>query len=556
MSVVASSQPQSRERSLERSISRPSLTHSSSSTIDDSPSSQLHLNQTPSSTEETETLITPIDPPVFHVQIKNGSSHIKIDNTIDEELEQESEHKHPIKETKKGRLNLSKSMQTLRKKKGIEKGRERASSVGEKNAPPVPALPTISEKKPTSQPKSSAPIPTRPPMPTKQSSGFSSFLRKITGRSNTSPAPSTSASDKAAKDATLAKRKTLAVGSEKPALSKIDTSKSEKGPVSAVSKISQTPSAKQMVQSPMPITPVTPALVRPELPKETDPLRIPLPPSPVLEQSMELPSIPTPSVDFSASTPPASVSVPTVTKKKAEGMLSLEGFEFEEEEEPSHSAPAVPQAPVLAPVVDITATPSQKETEQMEESHDVVRPLAPIRIPSRNNTAGPASANSLSLNGTISPSSAESKINTPLSATSPSSVIPQMRNKPSPQQPHLGLSPEKMFEGIKLAGSSPPRKAPVGTGSMGDLGRKESKWRKSVMNISEKTLPSKRQSARPPPTSHDAYRMQQERLARNRQSCAPTLHSSASIAAAARGQMSGMKMSKDEEDMAETFFLS
>ncbi|WWC66913.1 uncharacterized protein I206_100820 [Kwoniella pini CBS 10737] len=530
--------PSAHSETMERSISRPSLTHSSSSTIEDSQNSQLHLNQVASSNEDTETLITPIEPPLLHVSIKNGSSPIKIEATIDEEIE----HNSPVKQAKKGRLNLSKSMQTLRKKG--EKGRERASSVGEKTTPPVPAIPAITEKKTISQPKTNVFAPSRPPMPTKQSSGFASFLRKLTGRSSTTPAPSSTPYEKPAikddKSATLAKRKTMAVaGNSKPSLPRIDTSKVEGVPASATSKAGQPSSAKQFVQSPVPVTPSIP-LVR-----ESDPLKIPLPPSPMLEQPPTLPPGAAPAADFSTSTASqiGSSQQSTVTRKKAEAMLSLEGFEFEEEEESK-------SIPELAPV--ISATPVSPEKDHIE-STDVVKPLAPIRIPSRTTTNGPASASSV--RSSVFSSSAETRIATPLSATSV--VAPQLKTaSTSPQNQNQGLSPEKIYEGMKLAGSSPPRKAPVGTG-LGDLGRKESKWRKSVMGLSDKAKPvAKRQSAMPPPTSYDAYQAQQARIARNRQSCAPTLHSSASIAAAARGQMNNMNLSKDEQDMAETFFMS
>ncbi|WWC58037.1 uncharacterized protein I303_100572 [Kwoniella dejecticola CBS 10117] len=524
---------------LERSTSRPSLTHSSSSTTEDSQDSQLQLNQVPSSNADSETLVTPIDPPLLQVSIKNGSSPIKIEATIDEEIE----HNSPVKQAKKGRLNLSKSMQTLRKKS--EKGRERASSVGEKTAPPVPALPPMTEKKTISQTKNSTPNITRPPMPTKQSSGFSSFLRRLTGRSNTSPAPSKGSAEQGIKDekaATIAKRKTMApTGNSKPSLPRISTAQAEKGPSSAVSQASRTQANKPFVQSPLPVNPVTPAV------KETDPLLIPLPASPILEEPPTLPPGASPAVDFSAPSAPQSNTTQStsLSKKKAEGMLSLEGFDFEEEQEEGSNS-----VPVLVPPINATTASTKKEES---ESNDVVKPLAPIRIPSRTNTAGPASASSV--RSSIFSSSAETKIATPVSATS-IAAPPIRAASTSPQHQNQGLSPEKIYEGIKLAGSSPPRKAPVGSG-MGDLGRKESKWRKSVMGLSDKAKPvAKRQSAMPPPTSHDAYQAQQARIAKNRQSCAPTLHSSASIAAAARGQMNHMKLSKDEQDMAETFFMS
>lgn len=61
---------------------------------------------------------------------------------------------------------------------------------------------------------------------------------------------------------------------------------------------------------------------------------------------------------------------------------------------------------------------------------------------------------------------------------------------------------------------------------------------------------SKRVS-RAPPSSYDAYQQHQQRLANNRRSCAPTLHSTGSVSAEIR-----QIKDKDQQDMADTFFLS
>ena len=62
---------------------------------------------------------------------------------------------------------------------------------------------------------------------------------------------------------------------------------------------------------------------------------------------------------------------------------------------------------------------------------------------------------------------------------------------------------------------------------------------------------NKRTSRAPPPTSYDNYVAHQRRMAQNRVSCAPTIHSRASLAAEAREIMD-----KDEQEMAETFFMA
>jgi hypothetical protein len=112
-------------------------------------------------------------------------------------------------------------------------------------------------------------------------------------------------------------------------------------------------------------------------------------------------------------------------------MLSLEGFEFEDEEETLDEA-------------------------DEEESGDMVRDLRPIRIPSND---------SRSYNNAMAhtPSSVDSAIEEIVTPTSASG------------------SP---LTGMRLAGSSPPRKAPIGT-SGNDLGRKGSKWRRSMMGLSD-----------------------------------------------------------------------
>ncbi|WVQ94045.1 hypothetical protein IAU59_001123 [Kwoniella sp. CBS 9459] len=586
---------------LEQTESRPSLTHSVTSgstsadetntNTDNNTDSQLdlELNRAVSSSAESDSLVTPVDPPSLTVHIKNSgaagtaSSPIIIHSTIDEEPELppqsqrfenngRPQEKKPISavgaETqtpKKGRLNLSKSMQTLRKKKEKGSGRERASSLSEKDVPAVPPLPAASASgKPVVAPTpatapSAASRPTRPPLQTKSSSGaFSSFLRKLTGRSTPSSSPTTEKpaglpQQADSKSATMTKRKTMAFGTtSKPALTRLDTSSAssqgKKGPVSAQSS-STTSKLNQVTASPLPITPVQPSPAAASAPeKETDPLLIPLPPSPSVEAE---PIFPVPEKTVTT-TAPAQIQSGTLPKKKAEAMLSLEGFDFDEEEE------AAPSKDMRAPAAaqnDLSAGAK----EHLTEAKDVVRPLAPIQIPARTpsasaSAAGPASATSTrtAASGTSASSnlssSIESRLVTPTSAVS--NTAPQVQVKANRQPKEI---PETMHEEIKYAGSSPPRKAPIGTG-LGDLGRKESKWRKSVMGLADKSVSKRQSSARPPPTSNDAYAARQAAIARNRQSCQPTLHSTASIAAASRGQMG--KLSKEEQEVAETFFMA
>ncbi|KAK8845404.1 hypothetical protein IAR55_006117 [Kwoniella newhampshirensis] len=536
---------------LDRISSHPSLTHSvtSSSASASSDDEQLEAvissvgpdPRTRSTTHliknDPETLIVKSTvPPTLEVAI-NTTPSTAFSSIVNEQLKSPLSPIREVRDTPKktsGRLNLSKSMQSLRKKKSEKGGRERASSVSEK-IPPVPSLPAVKTSAPPPAPvHPSANAPKRPPLQSAKSGSFSSFFRKLTGRSNTTPEPT--------KGSTVTKRKSVVFSSSsattaKPTLGRLNTASASNLRASGNAPTSSavpSPSIHKPLSSPG----IAQAGLPTPQPKETNPCMIPLPPSPAASPIITLPPVVAPPVDFSAApTAPADTlpQPPTVKKKKPEAMLSLEGFEFQGEVED------VP--------VERSSRSSEGETicvEEEKENHDYVRPLAPIRIPSRHavglgvdtSKLGPPSATSPQSATTIG-SSLETKIVTPTSAVS-----------------DLG------GDGMKLAGSSPPRKAPVGVGlGLAELGRKESKWRKSVIGLSDKTGSISRLSSQksspprrgPPPTSHEAYAARQQRIASNRTSCAPTLHSTASVAASARGMA---HMSKEDEEMAETFFLS
>ncbi|WWD22350.1 hypothetical protein CI109_106841 [Kwoniella shandongensis] len=541
---------------LERTGSHPSLTHSatSSSASAESDDEQLEavissVNPDPRIRSTTHLIksdietpfINPTPPPALEVAI-NSTPSTGFSSSVEEGEQSAASPLSPIREVKEvatpkksssNRLNLSKSMQSLRKKKSDKGGRERASSVTEK-VPPVPSLPAEKKSAPPPAPVHSQSVNNaakRPPLQSAKSGSFSSFLRKLTGRSSTASEPT--------KDATLTKRKSMMFTSTtttapaaKPKLGRLNTASlsnlkgSANTPKSTTAPLSSTSTVKPALP---------PTVTEESAPKETDPCMIALPPSPDIGPVATLPAGAAAPVDFSAApTSPVMTISPsaTVNRKKPETMLSLEGFEFEGEVEDmpteGHSSSSEGETLVV---------------REESEKHDVVKPLAPIRIPASLGVdiskRGPASATSPTSASTLG-SSIETKIQTPTSAVSELSS----------------------GEGMKLAGSSPPRKAPVGVGlGLAELGRKESKWRKSVIGLSEKTNSmSRRQTQKasppkraPPPTSHDAYIARQQRIAANRTSCAPTLHSTASVAASARGMA---HLSKEDEEMAETFFLS
>jgi len=62
---------------------------------------------------------------------------------------------------------------------------------------------------------------------------------------------------------------------------------------------------------------------------------------------------------------------------------------------------------------------------------------------------------------------------------------------------------------------------------------------------------NRKATSKPPPSSYDAYETHQRRIAAHRVSCAPTIHSTASVAA----EMREVK-DKEQVDVMETFFLS
>ena len=306
---------------------------------------------------------------------------------------------------------------------------------------------------------------------------------------------------------------------------------------------------------------------------EIDPASVPLPASPTFDSVRLLPESDTVAktitpvleeTDFKPAAIPESCG-PSIKRVKAVGMLSLEGFDFEEEEEEE-----VVHAPARSPVVEAGPTrplnlpgktasaPPVKEGDEDEASEveDIVRPLAPLRIPSRSN-------------GVLSPSapSATSDLATPSSATSGATAYF------TPISPGSAVSPSESVSSasMRLAGSSPPRRAPIGTGAESGLGRQESKWRKSMMGLSDvsramtfapkphltlQTLNptvTRRTSQKPAaaaPSSYDSYLAHQRRIAQNRVSCAPTIHSNASIAAETREIAD-----REQVEIAEAFFM-
>ncbi|KAL7418892.1 hypothetical protein Q5752_006576 [Cryptotrichosporon argae] len=193
------------------------------------------------------------------------------------------------------------------------------------------------------------------------------------------------------------------------------------------------------------------------------------------------------------------------SKPSAAAMLSLEGFDFDDDDgDDDESA----------------------EADTSAEGADIIRPLAlaPLKIPVIHPYVRPAEK---------SPAAASGR--SAATATTASTASDDDLVTPS--------TPDRRF-----AGSSPPRKAPVGTGVL--LEKRQSKWRKSLAPFEGAFG---RKPPPPPSVAHpvESYVSRQKRLQMNRTSCAPTLHSQASVVAELREIKD-----REEQEALETFFLS
>ncbi|CAD6586303.1 MAG: hypothetical protein TREMPRED_004385 [Tremellales sp. Tagirdzhanova-0007] len=352
--------------------------------------------------DTSETIRTPNEPTptparfLVHGDVDSPSSPI-------EEFRREAE------EGRKGfgRLNLSKSVSSLRAKaKGEKKekarsglGRARAMSVSEEK---VVITPTTIPSNPTPMSTSSS-KPVRP-KPQRSGSSFSSFIRKLTGRS----APPSDTETGQAVNTAPSTRSRSTEPEPKPILPRLDTS-----PQAGLAPPPASAPAAVPTQAHLP-EPL------PALPLEVEPHAIPLPLSPITSPT-KLPEIDD-AKDFVVLAPPIAFSGPSLKRVKQNGMLSLEGLDFREEDE------------VLA----------------HEDDKDIVKPLTSPGTPSPPT------------NGCEHPT---------ISATR--STTDERTNCPSSTTEDLSPVTDRVAMVI-----------PSGTAPAG-LGRKESKLRKSMMGLAE-----------------------------------------------------------------------
>ncbi|RXK39126.1 hypothetical protein M231_03631 [Tremella mesenterica] len=440
----------------------------------------------------------------------NTKSHLRPDfdraYSFPSTTSHDEEMNEKIEEGKKGmvkRLGFSKSMQSLRGKAKLDKRMEetrKTRALGSKENMSNPHLPVLSTTTPPvpSLPQNthivnSPPVPPIRPMPvTQKSGGLSSFIRKLTGRS--SPSVVTPSQSK------------FATNTRTNAPSRSATAPVASRP-SARSTIS--PQYQQHGSKARDELPTTPTRVRSN--EAVNPADIPLPPSPtlpVLDFTSEPEEDMTSSLSAGAQ---ESISSPVNAKAPVKrtqniGMLSLEGVGYDAEEQ-------------------LTSTIEEGEVDdQINPLPSYKSGLAPIRIPSRGTNASPSP-----------PTAVSEKLLTPTSDTSSFGTR-------SPPGRTKGMNDRRQDS------VSPKAQVPVSTSLPTGLGRKESKWRKSMMDL-QGTLG--RRTSKAPPTSYDAYLAHQQRMAQTRMSCAPTFHSRASVAAEALEIQD-----KEAAEMADTFFLS
>ena len=166
---------------------------------------------------------------------------------------------------------------------------------------------------------------------------------------------------------------------------------------------------------------------------------VPLPLSPLVDDdSIQTPSLSDHATTTSTQDPPASDSDSSLKRTQGSRKLPLEHFDEDDENDTYER---------------------EEYDDDSDEAVDIVKPLEPleIQIGALTNTR----------TGSITSSVSEMLV-TPTSYNEDSS--PRMSSEP------------------RFAGSSPPRRAPVGSSPNGDLVRKESKWKKSITAVSEVSL--------------------------------------------------------------------
>jgi hypothetical protein len=288
--------------------------------------------------------------------------------------------------------------------------------------------------------KTSAQVDVRPSVPRQGS--FSAFIRRLTGKSpqpqvvqapsprsrsqpfqnapQPQPIPLQHARD-APPRATSVSQSLPSTSSRRPVDLSIDTRSTALAPPSAPIVSSAPVSTLQPHEIPLPSSPMMMPSV---YDRELEAFEYPLPPSPTSTATSTINDLDIPPLDPLPS---------TVSRRAAKPNFGLSAFSEEEEDDDQDEDEGAGHSPSSA------------------ESDDLIRPLR--SVPCANRDSSP-----------VTPSAYSEMLVTPTSVRGSS------------------VSPPR-FEG-RLAGSSPPRKAPVTTGGE-RLSRNDSKWRKSVYGLSD-----------------------------------------------------------------------
>jgi hypothetical protein len=140
---------------------------------------------------------------------------------------------------------------------------------------------------------------------------------------------------------------------------------------------------------------------------------------------------------------------------------------------------AEPASPTPAPVAErrqpeaSQAIEEEDEDEEEEEEGDVIQPLRSVNSQSSRRVESPLTASTMN----------ETEIQTPISPGYSDNIpyrqnSPEERSSPPRDRPDFGASPSQRDNVLRKAQAQGP-------GPEVGLGRKESKWRKSVMNLSD-----------------------------------------------------------------------
>ncbi|ORX34628.1 hypothetical protein BD324DRAFT_123412 [Kockovaella imperatae] len=592
---------------LERTGSHPSLTNSTSSDEHDRLPSHRGLPRS----AHSEALLTPIS--LHHDPTTELRSSVSDLLCTSPDTESGGLFPVSAKPTdnergrKGGRLYFSKSYSALRSK-SKESKESKASKESEKSSKRNRSLSLVASAQP---PKQSSYVPPVPPMPTslpqartpqpKSSGAFGSFFRKLTGKSSKSssvpqrPALKTSVSQPAPSTLPPPESRTVQSATATAFVESPPSPPKNHDPLPLSTTAARRVSSPPISPHGRPSTaPQTIRAVASSASLRTQNKRH----SRQLSQGSgktKSPSRP----GTGNRVPPSSASVPMLAHMRSASEMSAKGLQayrasllISTQAAERIPLPVSPQRPSFGDILSqqpAVATPISNDDSDGEAIHDNVFTTSPsVNI----DVALPPSAKKQSQSFTLASaiavppppriekesqeqkeeleevdSEAEDECQPLPSRSGPRLapiVIPRRGSSPRDQARELPSAVSTMTTtsstvessgGVPITPVSPISYDPVVDSPEQDVNQgKNSKWRRSIMGLgaAPKQIPikaSRRTSKAEPPTSYDSYIAHQKRIASNRQSCQPTLHTASTLAEGIR------HMKKEEQDAAETFFM-